>query len=65
MEEKNFAFEQVEPKYPHVVEELDEMRAESNRWRIVWEDGTERETTWAIFAWIAREFDTSATVTPL
>lgn len=63
MKKKNFAFEQVDAKYPDVKREVDEMRQESDTWIITWPDDA-RETTMVGLAWYAREFDDEAVVTP-
>lgn len=65
MAERNFAFEQVGCELPLVKEEVVEMREESGLWRIEWEDGTVRETTWVGMAWYAKHWDDEATVEPL
>lgn len=63
MKGNNFAFEQVECKYPRVREEVRQMGAESTEWIIEY-DGMVRETWMVGMAWYAKHFDDEATVEP-
>lgn len=50
---------------PLTAHPLDELREEADEWLIRWEDGNSRETTLAVIAWYAREFDEEVEVVPL
>lgn len=64
MQDRSFAFEQIECENDHVADEVANMADESERWLVVWRDGSQRTTGIVGLAWYAREFDDEATVSP-
>lgn len=47
------------------IDEVTEMEAEAEEWRIEWSDGSSRTTTLAGLAYYAKYWDDEATVIPL
>lgn len=67
MSDDEFAFEQVDAKYPMVKEAITEWcggedARSGGRWRVEWDDGTSRTTGVAGLAWMADQYDDEAEV---